>query len=245
VERHVRADWTVGFSTEPLRWLVGRASDAHGSVASVGDRAAGAEAAAKLLKEDERLRKKIFVHAYKLTGNLPDAKDLAQQGMSRAIDPKRSPWDPDKQPSLLLHIGSLMNGLARNKRRGDGRHRAETYDTTDDLHPASEPTALERMESAEELARLEYWMDLLLARLEGDTLALDKIGLVCQGIDGAAEQAARLKCTVKDIYRANERIAYHVERVKRDAPDGARAAPSPGGARAVHPKSDGGPEAER
>jgi DNA-directed RNA polymerase specialized sigma24 family protein len=238
----VRARWTVGFTTEPLRGLVGRAGDARGSVASVGDRAAGAEAAAKLLKEDERLRKKIFVHAYKLTGHLPDAKELAQQGMTRAIDPKGSPWDPDRQPSLLLHIGSLMNGLARNKRRGDGRHRAEAYDTTGDLHPAPEPTVLERMESAEELARLGHWMDLLLARLAGDTLALDKIGLVYQGIDDAAAQAARLQCTVKDIYRANERIAYHVERVKRDAPDGAPAAPSPG-ARAAHP--DGAPEAER
>jgi len=65
-----------------------------------------------------------------------------------------------------------------------------------------------------ESARLQGWMKDLLERLAGDTIALGKIELMREGIDDAAEQAARLGCTTKDIYRANERIAYHVDLVK-------------------------------
>jgi DNA-directed RNA polymerase specialized sigma24 family protein len=216
--------------------------DPRGTVASVGDRMSGARAAAKLLKEDARLRKKLLAHGYKLTNNLSDARDLAQEGMTKVVDPEDSPWDPDEQPSLFMHVGSVMNGLARNKRRGDARHPAEAYDSTDELHPQRQPTALERIETAEDLARYGRWMDILLARLSGDPLALDKIGLVYQGIEDAAEQAERLRCTVREIYRANERIAYHVGCVKREAPDGKPADPR---GRAPRPTPDGGPEAER
>jgi hypothetical protein len=208
----------------------------------VGDRIAGADAAKKRLREDERLRKRIFAYAYKLTGNLPDAKELAQEGMAKAIDPEDSPWDPDKHPKLLDHIGSLMNTIVANKRRGHRRHPATPYDPKDDLRPDPQPTALDRLVGAEDLNRYRHWMQLLLVRLAGDGIALGKIELMYDEIDDAAEQAARLKCTVDDIYNANRRIAYQVEIVKRAAPDGALP-PSP--PYAPGPKPDGGQEADR
>ncbi len=175
---------------------------------------AGAQAAKELLAKDERLRKKIFLHAYSLTENLADAGELAQEGMTRAIDPKGSPWDPEKQPSLLLHVGSVMNGLAANRRRGEKRHKSVSHKPERDARVDPDPTPEEQAERAEDLARLQGWMKDLLARLAGDTIALGKIELMREGIDDAGEQAARLGCTTKDIYRANERIAYHVGLVK-------------------------------
>jgi hypothetical protein len=61
------------------------------------------------------------------------------------------------------------------------------------------------------------WLDKLLIRLAGDEIALGKIELMRDGIDDAAVQAERLGCSVADIYRANERIAYHASIVKRAA----------------------------
>jgi hypothetical protein len=161
------------------------------------------------------LRHIVWEWAYSLTENLADAGELAQEGMTRAIDPKESPWDPEKQPSLVLHVGSLMNSLAANRRRGEKRHKSVSYKPKLDARVDPDPTPEEQAERVEDLARLQGWMNDLLARLAGDTIALGKIKLMREGIDDAAEQAARLGCTTKDVYRANERIAYHVGLVKK------------------------------
>jgi DNA-directed RNA polymerase specialized sigma24 family protein len=194
--------------------------DARGSVARVGDRVAGARAAADLLRQDERLRKKIVVYAYRLTKNLADAKDLAHEAMSKAVDPEASPWDPEKQPKLLDHIGSIVNSLVANRRRGDGRHPSEAFDP--DMHRLRDPqpTQLDALLAAEGVARYRIWMDLLRERLRGDRIALGKIDLMYEGVDDAGQQADRLNCTVDDIYAANRRITYHAELVKREAPEG-------------------------
>ncbi len=207
----------------------------------MGDPVAGAQAAKKLLAEDGRLRKKIFAHAYSLTHNVASAKELAQEGMARVIDPGSSPWDRVKQPNLLLWVGSLMNTLAANKRRGDARHPTMTHEPDKDLRVDPEPTPEERTAHSGELAGLQHWMDQLLVRLAGDDVALGKIELLYDGVEDAAEQAARLHCEVADIYRANERIAYHANLVKKTGRD-----PTPPASPEVgrHLKPRGGPEAE-
>jgi hypothetical protein len=134
--------------------------------------------------------------------------------MTKAIDPNDSPWDPEKQPSLLLHVGSLMNSAAANPRRGEKRHKAASYKPKLDTRVDPAPTPEQEIERAEDLVRLRGWLQDLFVRLAGDTIALGKIELMREGIDHASEQAARLGCTTKDIYRANERIAYHVDFVK-------------------------------
>jgi hypothetical protein len=201
----------------------------------VGDRKAGAEAAGRLLTEDKRLRKRVLAYAYKLTHHVADAKDLAQQAMARASDPERSPWDPDKQPSLLDHIGSLMNSDVANKRRGDKRHPTTPYE--DEVSSRLAPSALDRMIGDEEVDRYRRWMAMLRTRLAGDDVALGKIDLMYQGTDGAAEQADILKCTIDDIYLANRRIAYQVELVKKEAAASSSKRPP-------DPRPDDGPEVE-
>jgi hypothetical protein len=181
----------------------------------VADRVAGARAAKELLGRDERLRKKIFLHAYSLTRNVHDAKELAQTGIAKVIDPDDSPWDEEAQPNLLLHVGSVMNGLASNKNRGDGRHPVVALDPGKDRRVDPGPTPEERIDHGEDIARMQGWLDRLIVRLQGDEIALGKIELMREGIDDATEQAARLGCSVKEIYRANERIAYHASIVKR------------------------------
>ncbi len=189
----------------------------------MGDRGVeNARAAAEGLR-DERLRKGIVALAYRLTGNASDARDLAQEAMVRAIDPLKSPWDPAKQ-TLFLHVGSIMNSLLANKRRAEKRrptaHRVNVHDPKRFQHADPQPLALQPLLEQEEDARLEYWLELLRERLAGDKMALAKLDLVRQGIDDADEQATRLRCRVQDIYRTNERIAYHADRVKKQAPDG-------------------------
>ena len=202
----------------------------------MGDRKAGAEAAIKLLEEDARLRKQILRHAYKLTRNLDEAKDLAQGAIARACDPERSPWDQEKQPSLFLHIGSLINSDVANKRRADERHPPVPYD--DEVHARLEPTALDLVIRGEEVTLYRRWMARLRVALAEDPIALGKIDLLYQEIEDADEQAAILKCTVNDVYLAQRRIKYQVELVKKEAAESSPRHPP-------DPKPDGGTEAER
>jgi DNA-directed RNA polymerase specialized sigma24 family protein len=188
----------------------------HGRVAAVGDRVAGAEAARQLLRADQALRKKIFVQAYRLTGNLPDAHDLAHEGMAAAIDPEASPWDPDKQPNLRLHVGSFMNGVMVNRRRAEARYRSTPFDPKDHDRVDPAPNPEQRLLNAEELAEFERRLERLRERLADDAIALGMLELFGEGVSAAAELAARLAhlgCEVKDVYRARERIAYHAKQV--------------------------------
>ncbi len=52
---------------------------------------------------------------------------------------------------------------------------------------------------------------LVLDRL--DEPAREMLALEQEGIDGAAEIASRLQCTVKDVYRMRERVAHHRDKV--------------------------------
>jgi DNA-directed RNA polymerase specialized sigma24 family protein len=199
----------------------------------VGDRFDGAEAARRLLEADATLPRKILVRAYGLAGNLPDAKDLAQEGMTAALDPAASPWDPERQPDLLLHIGSVMNSLTANRRRGFARHPFVPFDPDDHERPDPAPDPEQRLLDAEERAELGRQVDLLRERLAADALALGTLELLTEGVYAAAEQAARLAhlgCEVKDIYRARERIAYHARHVVGRTPARvAQAKPQGGG----------------
>jgi hypothetical protein len=193
----------------------------------MADRVAGALAARELLDRDERLRRKTFAHAYSLTRNVADAKELAQEAITRAIDPSQAPWDPDTQPNLLLHLGSLMNSAVANRRRGEQRHPFIRYVAAKDMRVDTAPTAEERIVHEDDISRLERWMQELRGALAGDDVALGKIDLVYRGIDDAASQAEALGCSLDDVYRANKRIAYHVSRIKDASGEPiARAAPA-------------------
>jgi DNA-directed RNA polymerase specialized sigma24 family protein len=185
----------------------------------MGDRVAGAEAARALLAGDRELRKRIVGYALTLTRDPHDATDLAQSAIAKVIDPNVSPWDPTTQPNLFLHVGSVMNSLVANARRAQKRHPLESYEAqADDARPHPSGTlSAPAPDDDEDIRRLQGWMDDLLARLEGDDIATGKIRLHYEGVVDASGQAARLGCKVKDIYLANERIAYHVDIIRKAA----------------------------
>ncbi len=205
----------------------------------MGDRNVdNARAAAARLRDDEHLRKRIVAYAWKVTGNRADMRDLAQEAMARAIDPARSPWDPAKQPDLFLYLGSIINGIVRNRRRAEERHPVDLVDPKDVSRPDPRPSVLQRMIQEEENALYEFWLEMLIDRLAGDTVALDVLRLLQDGLDGAAQHAAKLQRQVEEIYAANRRIAYHADHVKKDYPNG-RASNVQGVS--PRPKLDGGP----
>lgn len=139
----------------------------------MGDRIAGAQAARAQLARDARLRKQIILRAYAVTGNMADANDLAQQAMMRAIDPEGSPWDPAREPSLLVHLGSLINSRLANLRRGAGRHPVDPFDEA--AVPTDQPGPEASILARDARAEFEAWLVELQRRLDGDGIALAKL----------------------------------------------------------------------
>ncbi len=182
----------------------------------MGDRIAGAQAARAQLARDARLRKQIILRAYAVTGNMADANDLAQQAMMRAIDPEGSPWDPAREPSLLVHLGSLINSRLANLRRGAGRHPVDPFDEA--AVPTDQPGPEASILARDARAEFEAWLVELQRRLDGDGIALAKLDLALEGVDRAEDQAARLGCSLEDIRSAARRIAYHARIVKSSRP---------------------------
>ena len=72
--------------------------------------------------------------------NPSDAEQVAQEAIRRFLDPMYADWDQKKEPSLLLHLGSIFNGVARNMRvkRGFNRERLSSGDEPP-IHPPHQP----------------------------------------------------------------------------------------------------------
>jgi hypothetical protein len=211
-----------------------------------GDGKDGASGARERLAADPGLRARLMKMALSLTDNVvADASDLVQEAIRKTLDPNVSPWKPEKQPSLLRHLGSLMNSAASHQRR-DARARRFIPFASENDGPqkairgrgptaapmqAAEPNAEEGALAQEDGKRIDDRLARLRLRLAGDAIALGKIDLHAEGVDDAAAQAARLGCTVREIYRAAERITYHAKRVaaetKAEAADPPAAAARP------------------
>jgi DNA-directed RNA polymerase specialized sigma24 family protein len=147
------------------------------------------------------------------TGSEADAEDLLSDAMQSICDPQEGrPWDPTRS-SFLTHARIVMRDLARRGRRS-ARARREVLDgrlAFDETTGDERDLADGALEQARELERDRRLGGLLCQRL--DPTALRVFEYRCQGKDDCAELAIVCKCSVEDVYDANQRIAYQAGRV--------------------------------
>ena len=149
-----------------------------------------------------------------VAGSLADAEDLAAEAIRRLFDSNYAPWDPAREPDLLRHLGSTVNGLLSNEIRA-ARVKLE--------RSLSVPSVLE---SAEQFSAADAHPDgaddyrhailLLEARIANDEIASQLLLLEEEGVTKAALQAAQLKLDVAAIYAARRRLARHCQAVRRE-----------------------------
>ncbi|MBV9947504.1 MAG: hypothetical protein JOZ69_11685, partial [Myxococcales bacterium] len=83
----------------------------------------------------------------------------------------------------------------------------------EDRKPDSSPSADKQIEGAQELARQQRVATKLMARVAKDPIIPAMLEHRKAGISTATELARLLRCSVKDIYRAHDRLTHHRERV--------------------------------
>ncbi len=161
--------------------------------------------------EKPEVRRKLFKLARWRTGSESDAQDLVQEALKKVCEPGASPWNPAGDKSFVMHVGSVINGLASNQSRS-ARALHEIVDATlvrDDALVDGGLLADESLAAHREFAELRRLGERLLAELEAsDPDAADVYRLAMQGYESAAEQAAKLERAEDDVRNALLRIKY-------------------------------------
>lgn len=140
------------------------------------------------------------------------AQDLAAEAISRFFDDSYAGWDPQVHPSLLIYLGSVINGLLINERRLQRRHQEATPElellSSRDPIKTPEQHALRR-------EQLNIALTTLHARLKDDPLSsaiLEK--WIARGLERPQELAKALNVTTTEIRNANRRLKNHIEIVR-------------------------------
>lgn len=149
-----------------------------------------------------------------VSSSLADAEDIPAEAIRRLLDSDYAHWDSGRQPDLLRHLGSTVNGLISNGSR-TARLRVE--------HSLSDPSILQRVEqsmaSNDEIDQVEECQRALLLldrRVADDELIRKLLSLEKEGITKPAMQATRLKLAISVIYQARRRLTRHREAVRRE-----------------------------
>ena len=174
----------------------------------------------EVLQEQPALVNRLLGYVIKIVRDHARAEDITQEVLLIALEGKTYPWDGVIPP--LQHLGSIANSRISDHRTKASTRREKLKRENDDPDPDKRdsrpsPISFAAAEEHTEL-RVELAADVM-QRLEkkGDRIAVKSLELTQSGTKSAEAQADALGCTVKDIYRARERVAYQREAVLADA----------------------------
>jgi DNA-directed RNA polymerase specialized sigma24 family protein len=149
------------------------------------------------------------------------AKEIVQEALTRLWDPAYSDWDPMKEPSLLRHLGSVVNGIVRNLNVA-ARERALVTRSPDALERAAErgPGAPDGR-AADGRIDARKAVDRLLERTADDEIVAGIVLLMADGVDRPAEQSSAIGRPIGDVYNARRRLKDHASAVRAELGMGA------------------------
>lgn len=138
--------------------------------------------------------------------SLSDAEDLAAESFGIFFDPEYSDWAPN-EPSLHKKLGSIVNGVLRNRRR----HKPTTDEIATDFTATAFAGAVasqcsgpeERAQNMSEAARA---LVLMQHEIKGEEHAESVFLLECDDISEPQEQADALGLSIGIIYKARHRL---------------------------------------
>jgi hypothetical protein len=162
------------------------------------------------------MEKMLLKYAIKLTSEAR-GRDLLHQALLVVCDPDvenhGKPWDPGRG-AFLAHMRIVIHHIAQRGWRSAAARREVLDDELAAEASASDPDhapdeTVDHQRQHEDDRRLGT---ILRGRLSG--LARDVFDRRCLDDEETAADIARaLDCTVEEVYRANEKIAYHARNV--------------------------------
>lgn len=144
-------------------------------------------------------------------GTIQDADEIAQEALRRFLDPEYADWDRQKEPALLQHLGSVVNGILLDRVRKSRRHLKKENEVSHFLILTRYGETLSPEQRAVIKDYSQRFFALLFDRLSSkkDTVAEKIVELELEDVHEAAEQAARLNLPMAEIRNARRRLADH------------------------------------
>ncbi len=144
-----------------------------------------------------------------------DAPGLAMEALSRVLDGRRRPWDPQKEPTLTAYLKSVVKSIFSEMLKAAERQRSELAavdpEGRDLVAAAVSPNAGADLEL--ERAQLE---EKILGEFHDDE---DQLVLIClfQEFVKPAEIAKETGLGVADVYRIKQKIKRRLVRLQEGA----------------------------
>jgi DNA-directed RNA polymerase specialized sigma24 family protein len=141
------------------------------------------------------------------------AEDLLSEAMLLVCDPKEGrPWVEDRG-SFSAHMRIVIRDLGVQERRKAARRLEvgdpEAVDNAEGTFPAPDQLVAE----ARNRERLERLGAVLRERIAHSERTAQVFDCACEGLEKAEEIAARVGCTVAEVYDSNRQIGYHAGRI--------------------------------
>jgi DNA-directed RNA polymerase specialized sigma24 family protein len=90
---------------------------------------------AEVIARDGSLLDAVRGWAMDHTRHPQNAEDLYADTLTHALDPRYQAWEREQYPTAGAFLGSVMNGLARNRRRSSSAARRADLDEQNVTHP--------------------------------------------------------------------------------------------------------------
>jgi DNA-directed RNA polymerase specialized sigma24 family protein len=143
-------------------------------------------------------------------GNLADAKDLAQEAMSRVFDPDYKAWNPHEK-TIQEHLASVVWGLLCNRHANKGENSTDALDSVEHKKLPPDPRSLERELEMRQIKERVFAG--LRERFAGRKLERELVELFEEGVDLPREQVQELGLPYAKVYRARSRVMDEARRI--------------------------------
>ncbi len=164
----------------------------------------------------KKLRKQLLTFAVYRSRSSELGEDLVQRAMEKLLDPRRSSWDPAKQPVLARHLMSVVNSELQNERTSARARRdvpldkdPEDKDDLRDERAFSEDRAVEMDLHARRLGMLRK-------RLERNAFALELLALTLDGRETPAALATATGRTIDEVIVTRRLMLRHAADVAHE-----------------------------
>jgi len=161
------------------------------------------------------LRPRLLDFARGLTRSRDVGRDLVDDAYIALREGRRT-WNRDKQPDLFDFAVGVLRSLWSNDTTG-ARAKLEIGASDHQINyaPTSAPNPEQLSAMKEEHEHLDERMAKLRALFEEGDPCRELLALYEEGVDGAAEQAARLGLPVDIVYAARKRLQYALLRERK------------------------------
>lgn len=160
---------------------------------------------ARLLVKDADLREALLGWAMSHTRHRQNAQDLYQETITRALDPDYVAWNRAHYATAGAFLGSVMNGVARNRLRSSYHARRADLDEQDPPQvdaPAANPEG-QLLTAGRERKRADMEADLR-RRIAGKTIPLAVLDWAARGVKGNKALAEKIGCTIEQVLAAKQ-----------------------------------------